>query len=74
VDQPQQRHAAHADALVTRQPRARFPAERPDDAPECRAYVVRPPAIDGDERRQPLAEDLALTRYDPAGEAPRLDP
>ena len=73
VDEAQPRHATHPNALVTRQPCARFPAERPDDAPERRADIVRPPPIDGDERRQPLAEDLALTGFDGAGEAPRLD-
>jgi len=73
VNQPQQRHAAHADALVMRQPYARFPAKRVDDAPERRAHVGRPPPVDGDERGQPLAEDLARTRCDGAGEAPRLD-
>ncbi len=73
VDESQQRHATHANALVRRQPCARFPAKRVDDALERRAHVVRPPPVDGDELRQPLAEDLALAGCDRAGEAPRLD-
>jgi len=50
------------------------PRQRQADTLQGRPRVVRPPSVDGDERRESFAEDLARTGLDRALKASRLDP